>query len=125
MYVYIYIYVCIYIYIYTCICVYIYIYIYIYIHVYVCTYIYIYIYIYNRLSTEVTLGRGDPSVCPLGVFIEALIEFDFSQFELFDLILLLKFDKRLPVQRFEANDFGCNFWDREGRTTSYTKTCTV
>ena len=61
----------------------IYIYIYIYIHTYAYThmhmcipiYIYIYIYTYSiyiyiciyMLSTAVTFGRGDLSVCPLGV----------------------------------------------------------
>ena len=55
----------IYIYIYV-LCMYIYIYIYI-----LCVCIYIYIYIYPLVSTEVTFGRGDLSVCPLGVFTRA------------------------------------------------------
>ena len=56
----------IYIYIYIIVCVYIYIYIYAHAYAYAC--VYIYLYIYRRVNTEVTFGRGDLSVCPLGGF---------------------------------------------------------
>ena len=60
----------------------------------VCVYIYIYIYMYER-GARLKLGREDDTV---GNPHRAQI----SQFELFELILLLKSDKQFPVEQFEA-----------------------
>ena len=88
----------IYIYIYT----HTYVYIYIYIHTYTHTH-YIYIHIWSLFNSSWNLrtgrsprfGRGDDTV---GNPHRAQI----YQLELFELILLLKFDKQFPVEQFEA-----------------------
>ena len=49
----------------------------------------------NSFSND-TVGRGGMTQ------LETLIELDIFQFELFELILSLKLDKRLPVEQFEA-----------------------
>ena len=49
-----------------------------------------------RLAAALTVSEG-------GIIgLETLIELAINQFELFELILLLKLDKRLPVEQFQA-----------------------
>ena len=65
-------------------------------HIFMYVYIYIYIYIYIHVpSSSRTWTTG---VSPNGNPHRAQI----SQFELFELILLLKLEKRFPVEQFEA-----------------------
>ena len=121
---YIYIYVYMYMYSYIRIVIVVYIYLYTHIHIYI-YYVYKHIYIYIYICINVSLvgkpfcrirlksscegrprrpsqapmlrfGRGDDTV---GNPHRAQI----SQFEFFELILLLKWHKQLPVEQFEAN----------------------
>ena len=88
-------------YVYIYICVYIYIErererdMYIYIYIYIYTYVRADVHAHARIRVRPVFGTGDDTV---GNPHRAQI----SQFELFELILLLKLDKRLPVERFEA-----------------------
>ena len=72
-----------------------------------CMYIYIYIHISlaaGRPDAVVTFRRGDDAVGnPRRAQISQFqLRTRFSQFEPFELILLLKLDKRFPVEQFEA-----------------------
>ena len=96
----------------------IYIYIYIYIYMYVCMYVYIYIYIYiyhcekciimwkvpnQETSRKETRGRILPIDFRRGYdTVGNPHRTQISQFELFEHILVLKLDKRFPVEQFEA-----------------------
>ena len=62
-----------------------------YTHVCMCIYIYIYIYMHMYYVYTYVFGRGDAT---FGNPRRAQI----SRFELFELILLLKLDKRFPVE---------------------------
>ena len=76
-------------------------------YMYICMYVYMYIYIYTDIERDIYIwlldnkleealvGGGDDT---LGIPHRAQI----SQFELFELILLLKLDERFPVERFQA-----------------------
>ena len=75
-------------------------YIYIYIYTYIHTYVYVYVYIslsivYSNSQTCNAFGIWDDTI---GNPHRAQI----YQFELFELILLLKFDKQFSVEQFEA-----------------------
>ena len=63
-----------------------------------CVYVYTYIYIYIYIYLSPGFGRGDDTD---GNPHRAQI----SQFELFELILLLKVDKQFPVEQFEPTVF--------------------
>ena len=77
-----------------------------------------------RLSTAGTFGRGDLRDT-LGNPHRAQV----SQFEFFELVLLLKLDKRLPVERFEAAVLSVNSTlpPSEGYNILYyiTRCCTI
>ena len=81
-----------------CICVYIYIYIYIhtYTYVYIYIYAYIHIYVYHVLSTVYVCMYLSLS---LSLYIYIYIYTQMSQFELFELMILLKVDNEFPVAR--------------------------
>ena len=67
-------------------------------------YIYIYIYIHTYIGLDMGGERG-----PAGRSVGGMIRLgnprraQMFQFELFELILALKINKQLPVERFEAN----------------------
>ena len=109
-----YVYICIHTYTYLCTS----LSIHIYIHIYVCIYIYIYIYIHTYTYIHIHRERDVLlavllvlSLQPDGLTIHTQKWFlgagflgapPISQFELFELILLLKLDKQLVVEQFEA-----------------------
>ena len=96
-----------YVYVYVCIYMYVYVYTHIHIHTYIC----VYIGEHGAFGGDATVAREarageliDSRPASEGgmILLENSRRAQTVQFELFEFILFLKFDKQLPVEQFEA-----------------------
>ena len=98
-------------------CIYIYIYtLYVCIHISIYTSLSLSIYIYIYICAPCQRERHGRALLAAGA---RCVTWGF----LLCLSVLMKSYSEIFVSK--RYDFGCNFWDREGRKESYTQTCTV